>query len=61
MARRPRRRRSGDVAPVGGMDVRKAPLAPSLSLEVQLALSLVQLFSLADVLPDPDLIQAHRA
>jgi len=49
------------AAPVGGVLVRKAPLGPLVSLEVQFALSTVQLFLLADILPHPGLIQAHRA
>ena len=49
------------VAPVGGVLVRKAPLGPLVSLEVQFALFAVQLLLLADVLPHPGLIQAHRA
>ena len=57
----PRGGRSRVVASVGGVDVRKAPLGPLVSLEVQFALSTVQLILLADVLPHPDLVQAHRA
>ena len=49
------------VAPDGGVLVSKAPLGPLVSLEVQFALFTVQLLLLADTLPHPALIQAHRA
>jgi hypothetical protein len=52
----PRGGRALEVAPIGGVDVRKATLGPSVSLEVQFTLSTVQLFLLADVLPHPSLI-----
>jgi hypothetical protein len=44
------------VDPVGGLLVRKAPLGPLVSLEVQFALFAVQLLLLTDVLPHPGLL-----
>src|SRR4051794_24276909 len=48
-------------SPRRGRSARKAPSGPSGLLEVQLALPTIQLILLADVLPHPSLVEAHRA
>src|SRR4051812_10717044 len=56
----PRGGRFRTVAPFGGGGVAKAPSGPQPLVEVELTLTTLQLLLLADVLPHPGLVQAHR-